>query len=145
MNALDSCKEYFLMARAQTNAYRDSLAVYKEANKKLMQADSSSRKEITTLRLTLEKAEQQIELFKKREAEVELPPVFEWMGFYVNVSTYFRFDSTVIAASYFSQLKYALILDWQVQILSKIKLHGELQIPFKEKPVLLLRAGYRLF
>lgn len=142
---LEECQKAFIIVNIKLDSVRASL---RDREKKLTDAkklDSVNQKSIQEKDTAIVSLKNQIELFKQREAEVVLPSLFEWKGFYVNIGTYLRFDSTVIMTGFTNRFNYALNFDWNVQVLGRLRLTGEIQIPFTEKPSIWLLAGYKLF
>jgi len=73
--------------------------------------------------LQLKARDEQIELFKQREARLEIPPVLKWRGFFPGVSFEYRFDSEVITQqTIIAGLKYDLTGSFKIEALGRLDL-----------------------
>lgn len=102
---------------------------------------------IYSLERSLLDAEGQIELFKQREARLEIPPVLRWRGFFPGVSAEYRFENEVITQqTVIAGLRYDLTGAFKLEMVGRIDLTGVIVIPLRsEKFGLKVWAEYRLF
>jgi hypothetical protein len=143
--SLDSCKTNFILAWKKLEASRDSNRVLLKDNKTLSDMDSANRMQIKSLTLANEKADEQLDLFKKREAKMEIPPLVSWDGFYLCGISYYIFDPGNISNQFIKVLKWALSGEFNFKILDKLKLVLEPMLPIGDKFRIQAKVGWRLF
>jgi hypothetical protein len=142
---LTDCKRNFNISWEKIHKLRDSV---ENANKQLVKYDSLSKVndiEIKQLKLINSNQENQIQLFKDREAKVEIPPLISWDGFYLCGISYYTFDPGNISNQFIKTLRWAISGEFNFKILDKLKLVLEPMIPIGDKFRIQAKAGWRLF
>jgi len=100
---------------------------------------------IKELKLKNDNKDNEINLFKEREANTVIPPLIKWDGFYLNGITYYTFDPSNISNQFIKTLRWALSGEFIFKILDKLKLVLEPMLPIGDKFRIQAKAGWRLF
>lgn len=135
-------KDYAKLAHLEE---KDSLQHQRDSVVNARLIDKEER--INNLQIELLGKDEQIELFKQREARLEIPPVLKWRGFFPGISFEYRFDSEVITQqTIIAGLKYDLAGSFKVEALGRLDLTGQVVIPLrKESFGLKVFVEYRAF
>lgn len=97
--------------------------------------------------MQLKERDGQIELFKQREAKVELVPALRWDGFHLGLTAAYPFDDAVITQStVIAGMKFDVTATARVLILGKITGMLQAGVPIRsEKFYLKVGAEWRVF
>lgn len=129
-------------------AYLESKDTIQEAQIQNLKKQNGVKDTIINLQaMQLKERDGQIELFKQREARLEIPPVLRWRGFFPGISVAYRFDSEVITQqTVIAGLRYDLTGSFKVEALGKFDMTGQIFIPLrKESFGLKVFVEYKLF
>lgn len=109
--------------------------------------DIEREERIYDLQLRLVNKDKQIDMFKQREVETAIVPVFRWDGFYLGMSAQYNFEDSVLTRqTVLGGMKYDITATMRVVMFGRLV--GSLQagVPVrKEKFYLKVGAEYRVF
>lgn len=97
--------------------------------------------------LQLKARDEQIELFKQREARVELVPAIRWDGFHLGLSAQYNFEDEILTKeTVLAGMRYDVTMAAKVVLFAKVSGTLMAGIPLrKDKFYLKMSAEYRIF
>jgi len=124
---------------------KDSLQHQKDSVANLRVIDREER--INNLQTEILGKDEQIELFKQREANLELVPALRWDGFHLGVTAAYPFDDAVITQqTVIAGLRFDVTATARVLILGKLTGMLQAGVPIRsEKFYLKFGAEWRVF
>lgn len=145
-DALDSCHQNFLIARATTAKVRDSLKVMTEAKDIAVSRIAGKDSIIQHLGNNLKEKDTQIELLKNQFSPV-IPPMIVWQGFYAGVSAQYNFaDSILTRTTFINGIFYSIEGTASLMIANKVLVNAVFGIPLNRNKVFIkVVAGWRVF